>query len=686
MLAVNSLPVAPMADSTIYLCEKPSQARDIARALGATDKNQHYLSGGGVTVTWCFGHLLEMAAPDGYGEQYKRWSLDTLPIVPTQWRLDIRPKVKAQYKAIESLISKASHVVVATDADREGETIAREILDRCRYRGAISRLWLSALDDASIRKALDNLKDGSETEALYHAGLGRARADWLVGMNLTRAYTVMARTQGHDRLLPVGRVQTPTLRLVVDRDRDIANFRPVPYWDLMTDLLTSDGETFQAKWQPGSDVSDDQDRCLDERSARTLAQRIDGGTAHITGVETKRERFPAPLPYDLGTLQQEANKRLDMGAQAVLDTVQSLYEIHKAVTYPRTDCRYLPTSMLSEVDAVLDAIARSDPSFAGSVEQADRARQSKAWNDKKITAHHAVIPTGKPCDMGRMSVAERRLYEMIRTRYVMQFYPDHEADRTVLSIDITGAAFRATGKVVVVAGWKAIAGSSESDRPKTDGDNAGLPAVAEGEACEVSDTEVQAKQTKPPAHFTEGTLIAAMKNAASLITDPRLKKVLRDTAGLGTEATRAGIIKTLIDREFLAAQKKALVSTASGQTLISVLPGAITNPDTTALWEQALDDISAGRLALHDFVERQTHWVTAALDQVRAKGLNLSGLPAPKPAKTCPDCGKAMRKRKSQHGAFWGCTGYPDCTSVVQIGAKRRRAPAARSNSRPSSR
>jgi DNA topoisomerase-3 len=663
---------------TLYLCEKPSQARDIARILGATHKAKHYLSGAGVTVTWCFGHLLEMAAPDGYGAEYKRWSLESLPIIPDQWKLDVRPKAKAQYKAIESLIGKAAHVVVATDADREGETIGREILDRCRYRGGISRLWLSALDDASIRKALDNLKDGSETVALYHAGLGRARADWLVGMNLTRAYTVMARTQGHDQLLPVGRVQTPTLRLVVDRDRAIENFKPVPYWDLIAELATGDGARFAARWQPSANVADDQGRCLNEHSARTLAQQIEGATGRIDAAQTKRERVCPPLPYDLGTLQQDANKSADMGAQEVLDTVQALYETHKAVTYPRTDCRYLPTSMLAEVDTVLDAIVQSDSAVAGSVEQTDRTRQSKAWNDKKITAHHAIIPTGKPCDIARLSAAERHLYEMIRTRYVVQFCANHEVDRTVLSIDVAGAAFRATGKVVIVDGWKAVARPDESDADGKAGDNARLPAVTEGDACQVAGLEVQAKQTRPPAHYTEGTLIAAMKNAASLITDERLKKVLRDTAGLGTEATRAGIMKTLIDRKFLAKRHKKLVATDAGRALIAMLPTAITNPATTALWEKALDDISSGRMSLDDFVERQVDWVRAALDQVRSNGLDLSGMPAAKAAKSCPDCARPMRKRKSQHGPFWGCIGYPDCTATVAIGDKRRPKPTAK--------
>lgn len=666
-----------MAGNTVYLCEKPSQARDIARILGATTKTKHYLSGGGVTVTWCFGHLLEMASPDQYGDEYKRWSLETLPIIPNQWRLNFRPKVKAQYKAIADLISATQHVVVATDADREGETIAREILDRCRYEGRISRLWLSALDDTSIRKALDDLNDGSATEPLYHAGLGRARADWLVGMNLTRAYTVIARNQGYDRLLPVGRVQTPTLRLVVDRDQAIESFNPVPYWVVTAGLASDEGAVFAAQWQPGRDVADDQGRCLNERAARYMAQQIDGAAATITAIETKRERVAPPLPYDLGTLQQEANKAADMGAQEVLDTAQSLYETHKAVTYPRTDCRYLPVSMHDEAGPVLDAMNRTDSDFAEAIRAADPTRRSKAWNNKKISAHHAIIPTTKPSELGQMSAKERRLYEMIRTRYLAQFYDDHEYDRTVLAIEVAGAAFRATGKLVIAEGWKAIKRSSATEDDKAD--NVRLPTLDRGDRCRVIDQQIQAKQTKPPAHYTEGTLIGAMKNIASQITDERLRRILKDTAGLGTEATRSGIIATLIQRGFLASKKKQLVSTDAGRALISILPPAITNPDTTAAWEQALDEISAGRMTLDDFVSRQVTWVRKAVDQVQQRGLDMPKGVEPKAQKTCPECGKPMRKRKSKHGAFWGCTGYPDCTATVQIGGgkKGRKKPQA---------
>ena len=669
-----------MTHDTIYLCEKPSQARDIARILGATQKTPHYLSGAGVTVTWCFGHLLEMAAPDHYGDQYKRWTIEALPIVPATWRLDVRPKVKQQYNAIAKLIASAPRVIVATDADREGETIAREILDRCNYQGTVDRLWLSALDDASIRSAIAHLRDGAETVALYHAGLGRARADWLVGMNLTRAYTVVARDQGHDRLLPVGRVQTPTLRLVVDLDQRIEAFKPVPYWDVIARFQVagkgSDAGVFTARWQPPAAAADDHGRCLNERSARDLAQCIAGATGRITRAETKRERQAAPLPYDLGTLQQEASRVAGMGAQQVLDTVQALYERHKAVTYPRTDCRYLPQSMHGEAAAVLDTLAHSDSVFAPRIARADAARQSKTWNDKKITAHHAMIPTAAVCDPSRMSADERCLYGLIRARYVAQFYPDHEVDRTTLSIEVAGAAFRATGKQLIVEGWAAVNPAADAARGADAADNAALPVARDGDGVCIRDTDVQGKKTQPPARYTEGTLIAAMKNAASRVTDPKLKQVLKDTAGLGTEATRAGMIKTLLDRGFLAKQKKHLISTPPGRALISVLPQAITNPETTALWEQALDDVSAGRLSLDDFVARQTKWVHAALDQVRTHGLNLPQLAPAKDAIPCLDCGRPMRKRQSKHGAFYGCTGYPDCKATQPAGRQRRSATA----------
>ncbi|WP_204353777.1 DNA topoisomerase III [Salinisphaera orenii] len=666
------------AIETLYLCEKPSQARDIARVLGATERTPHYLNGNDVVVTWCFGHLLEMAAPDQYDAAYKKWSMATLPIVPDRWQHTVRSGARDQYNAIARLLGRTRRVVVATDADREGETIGREILDRCNYRGEIARLWLSALDEASIRTALGRIRDGRETVSLYHAGLGRARADWLVGMNLTRAYTVAARNAGHDQLLSVGRVQTPTLRLVVERDRAIEQFGPQPYWRLRVTFATDAGDVLPAQWRPPADVADDQGRCINENAARRMAQRVAGGTGTVEQVETKHERKSPPLPYDLGTLQQDANRTAGLSAQQVLDAAQSLYETHKATTYPRTDCRYLPTSQHADAPAILRAVAVSDDAGRRYVAGADPARQSKAWNDSRITAHHAIIPTATTAAVNDMGVAEQTLYAMIRDRYIAQFHPDHEADKTTIAIEAAGGAFRATGRQVIVEGWRAIEASGS-----TDTNDVRLPVVRRGDTVAVANTDIEAKETEPPARYTEGTLIGAMKNAASLVTDDRLKHIMRDTAGLGTEATRAGIVETLQKRGFLVQTKKHLTASDAGRALIDALPDGVSNPETTALWEQALDDVSNGDLSLDDFIARQTRWVEAALAQVQNQGLNLPRVSTgTKNARSCPECGRPMRKRKSQHGPFWGCSGYPDCTATIQVGRGSRHKTGGRTGRR----
>ena len=348
----------------LFLCEKPSQAKDIAKVLGASRRGDGCWVGTGVTVTWCIGHLLETAPPDAYDARYKRWVLADLPIVPSQWKMQVKPKTASQYKAVKRLLGEAAELVIATDADREGEMIARELVEHCRYRGPIRRLWLSALDDASIRKALASLKPGAETFSLYHSALGRSRADWLIGMNMSRLFTLLGRQSGYQGVLPVGRVQTPTLRLVVDRDRSIADFVPVPYWAIDVQL-DSAGTRFHAQWRAPEDACDDQGRCLKQELAQLAAAAINGaGSAQVVAIKTERVRETAPLPFDLGTLQEVCSKKLGLGAQETLDIAQALYETHKVITYPRSDCGYLPLSQHSEAPAILGALGRADPTLA----------------------------------------------------------------------------------------------------------------------------------------------------------------------------------------------------------------------------------------------------------------------------------------------------------------------------------
>jgi len=651
----------------LYICEKPSQARDISRVLGMRQQGDGCLIGQDCIVTWCFGHLLEMASPDQYDESLKRWSLDSLPIIPERWVLMVKNEARKQFKVIQQLLKQASSVVVATDADREGETIAREILDQCRWRGPIQRLWLSALDDKSIRKALSNILPGQQTEPLYQAGLGRARADWLVGMNLTRAYTLIGRQQGHDGVLSVGRVQTPTLKLVVQRDLEIEAFNPSPYYVLTAEFEVANGR-FRAKWLPPETVTDTEARCTNQQAAINVAQRIDKQVGTIVTATTELKREPAPLPFDLSSLQQEASKRWGMSAQAVLDTAQALYETHKALTYPRTDCPYLPLSQHSDAEQVLKAMSQSNASYRELTLAANTSLQSRAWNDKKITAHHAIIPTTSPTDTGRMNTNERKLYDLVCRRYLAQFLPDHEYEQTTITLSVCNETFRATGKTEKSAGWRVVQSMPSETNDADSETNQPLPRVEQGSKAHVRTTDLKTQQTKPSARFTEGTLIAAMKNIGKQIEDPALKKVLRETSGIGTEATRAGIIETLVQRGFIKKQKKHVISTNTGRALIAILPNEIKDPATTALWEQGLDDIAQGKGQLETFIQGQAQWINGVLRQTISSAYADGGSTSfANTANThpCPSCGKPLRRRKSSNGFFWGCSAYPDCKTTL---------------------
>lgn len=666
----------------LFLCEKPSQGRDIAAVLGANQKGDGCLRGNGTIVTWGFGHLLEQAAPEFYDAAYKRWALETLPIIPGDWQLEVKKEGRKQFGVIKKLLKEASEVVVATDADREGETIGREILAQCQYRGKVARLWLSALNPESIRKALANLLPGDATYPLYQAGLGRSRADWLVGMNLTRAYTLLAQKQGYEGVLSVGRVQTPTLRLIVDRDQTIANFVPTPFWDVVGHFAASSG-AFTARWKPRDEtLLDESGRCIKEEAARSLAQRAEGEQGRITHLETSRKTEAPPLVMDLATLQQEGSKRFGYGAQQVLDIAQALYETHKATTYPRTDCRYLPESMLSEAEGIVTALLQSDQRLQSLRDHLDLTRKSRVWNDSKITAHHGIIPTASRCDLSKMSEQERNLYDLVSRHYLAQFMSLHEYDQTDVVVTLEGEDFAVSGRQVKTEGWKVVFSKvlgNQGDENSADGDNEGtqrqLPPLTQGELCTASSIDVVAKQTTPPKPFTEGTLISAMKQIARFETNETLKARLKESAGIGTEATRAGIIETLLKRGFVKKQKRALVSTATGQQLIGALPTLLTAPGMTALWEQSLDEVADGRLTLQAFMERQETLIAKLVQQ--ASGITLT-VPATTSGKKCPECSSPMRKRQGSNGPFWGCSRYPDCKGVVNIGNGSRKTRKAK--------
>lgn len=614
----------------LYLCEKPSQAKDIAAVLGASRRGDGCWLGHGVTVTWCIGHLLETAPPDAYDAKYKRWVLADLPIVPEKWKMLVKPKTASQYKAVKRLLGEAQELVIATDADREGEMIARELVEHCRYRGPIQRLWLSALDDASIRKALAALKPGAETFSLYHSALGRSRADWLIGMNMSRLFTLLGRQSGYQGVLPVGRVQTPTLRLVVDRDRSIADFVPVAYWAIDVDLR-HEHMTFTAQWRAPDDACDDQGRCLNPQLARDAADAmLNAATARLVQLRTERMREVAPLPFDLGTLQEICSKKLGLGAQETLDIAQSLYETHKAITYPRSDCGYLPLSQHSEAPKILAALGRADTAVNELMPNIDPQRRSRAWNDAKVSAHHGIIPTGAGKEVSQLTGKHRAVYTLIRARYLAQFLPNHEYDRTQADFDCAGHALRAVGKVVIEPGWKRAlpealvpAKGREAPAPQA------LPTLVQGHDYAVAKVNLKDLWTQPPKPFTEGDLIKAMKNVAKLVEDPLLKQKLKDTTGIGTEATRAGIIQGLLDRGYLVKNGKALSATPAAFSLIDAVPRAIADPGTTAIWEQALDMVQSGEMSLEEFVAKQAAWMSKQVARCNGMRMTITGPASP---------------------------------------------------------
>jgi DNA topoisomerase III len=673
----------------LYLCEKPSQGRDIARILGANQRNDGYLQGDQVVVSWCIGHLLEMIPPDAYDSKYKRWSLNDLPILPQDWKMAAKKSTSKQLTVLKKLLKRSHSVVIATDADREGETIAREVLDYFKYTGSTRRLWLSALDTVSVQRALKAIRPSIETEPLYHSGLARGRADWLIGMNLTRVFTLLANDR---QVRSVGRVQTPTLGLIVNRDREISNFKPVPYYEILAYFKTNNGvvgELLETKWQAPEHMStgqgDQKKRCLDQQVAQSVIDRCQSQHGLVTTATTARKKQLPPLLYNLSGLQQEASRRWGYGAQEVLNLAQSLYETHKLTSYPRSDCEYLPLSQFNDVSTILQALCKNDASLYDLIAQANNKQKSRVWNDKKVTAHHAVIPTQATPGLTRLNAKELNIYNLIRRRYIAQFFPDFEYDQSTIIVTIDTDQFKASGRIARVKGWKqALETESRQSfsKPASDDNKQELPAVKEGEQLLCDNLKLLDKLTQPPKYYTEGTLIKAMETIGTQVTDKVMKKILRETAGLGTQATRANIIQTLFQRKFIIAEKKLLKATQLGFNLIDAVPDTIKDPLLTAQWEQQLDDIANNKgQDINGFLQQQILLLNNIVTQVKApqtkyqsrSASSSSEIQASAPptkqyqaGDTCPECNHTLESRTAIRGKkigqnYIGCSHFPDC-------------------------
>ncbi|MFT4798777.1 MAG: DNA topoisomerase-3 [Sulfitobacter sp.] len=597
----------------LYIAEKPSLGRAIADVLPKPHKKgDGFISvGNGDCVSWCVGHLLEQAEPDAYDAKFKQWQLGHLPIVPEKWQLKPKPTSRKQLSVLKRLVKDADELVHAGDPDREGQLLVDQVIDYLGVKGAkrssIQRCLINDLNPAAVTRALSQLRDNREFIPLSTSALARSRADWLYGINMTRAFTLQGRKVGYQGVLSVGRVQTPLLGLVVARDIEIEHFVSKPFFQVIANLLTKSGDRFKARWQPSEEClpwQDEEGRVLSRKLAENVAARITDQPATVTSSSRKKRLQAAPLPYNLSSLQIDGAKRFGMSAKAVLDTCQSLYERHKLLTYPRSDSRYLPVEHLNERGAVLDAIKNNSSSLSSAVSDADTSLVSKAWNDKKLDAHHAIIPTARKMDAGKLSKAERDIYELAARQYLIQFYPPHESQESHIELLIAGGMFVAKASETLKPGWKQLFPSrAPSKQPHQEAAlNGHLPALRKGDVCNSEDGELLTKETSPPKPFDDASLLAAMTGIARYVNNPEIRRVLKETDGLGTEATRASIIELLFTRGFLQRLGKTIRSTAAGKGLIASLPTMATTPDMTAEWETVLGAISRKEMTYQAFM------------------------------------------------------------------------------------
>ncbi len=587
-------------NKTIVVAEKPSVARDIARVLGASGKGNGLLHGNGYAVTWALGHLVHLAEPDDYGPPWKgRWSLEPLPMVPGPWKLRTSKSTRNQYNIVKNLLNDpdTTAIICATDAGREGEHIFRLIHQHAGCKKPFRRLWVSSLTDRAIRHGLQNLQPGSAFDDLARAARARAQADWLVGLNLTRAYTV------HNKVLcTIGRVQTPTLAMIVQREEKIASFKKAYFYELVAHLK----EGFRAKYsEDGRTRIDAKERA--EELHRRLSPHKEGT---VTRVDKKIKKHRPPPLYDLNTLQREANQRFGFTASRTLEYAQSLYETDKLITYPRTESRHISPDMVPKLPAVLERLDHPQAQ-----EALERLRQGhklgKAHVDQnKLTDHHAILPTGQA--PSSLSPPLKKVYDLVVARFVAIFLPENVVEETLVELDIGGSCFVAKGALTLELGWKI---ATQPPAPHDQEEPQQLPPLTKGQKVRVDAMEVVEKETQPPKRYTDATLLSAMKNAGRDIEDEALAEAMKES-GLGTPATRAETIEKLIRSDLILRAKKALAPTAKGKALIGVVAGPLKSPELTGEWEQKLKDIEDGRLGAEPFCQSIVDFVRTLIAQV----------------------------------------------------------------------
>ena len=637
---------------SLVIAEKPSVARDIARVLKCQKKINGAIEGADYVVTWGLGHLVTLADPEDYDKKYKEWKMEDLPMMPDPFRLEVIKQTAGQYRAVkEQLFRKdVKDIIIATDAGREGELVARLILKKAECRKPIRRLWISSVTDKAIREGFAHLKDGREYDNLYHAAMCRAEADWLVGINATRALTCKYNAQ-----LSCGRVQTPTLAMIASREAEIKNFVPKPYYGIQARPAKL---ALTLTWQDGQSKSF---RSFDRERMQALCRKLGGKEGVVTEIKRTPKKAQAPLLYDLTELQREANRRFNYSAKETLNIMQRLYENHKVLTYPRTDSRYLSSDILPTIrERLLACGVGPYKKLAGQLVNKPLPQKPFFVDNSKVSDHHAIIPTEQFVQLDHMTVDERRIYDLVVRRFLAVLYPPYESQQVSLTADVGGERFLASGSVVKAMGWKAVYETGNDSGWETDedeefeeaggaGTNGGerlkrqtLPELKEGDRISGLTFSLTEGKTKPPAAFTEATLLSAMENPVAFLesNNKAIAKTLGETGGLGTVATRADIIEKLFHTFLMEKRGNDIYITSKAKQLLSLVPEDLKKPELTADWEKKLSEIAQGSLKKEGFLEEIRDYTQELIQEIKTgegtfRHDNLTNT-------KCPVCGKRM--------------------------------------------
>ena len=641
---------------TLVLAEKPSVARDIARVLGARDKGENCLIGKDYVVTWALGHLVTLKEPQELDERYTRWKKEDLPILPARMETKVIKKTRSQFLAVKKLMNdkETGDIICATDSGREGELIFRYIYEQAGCRKPVRRLWISSMTDEAIRAGFDSLRPSSDYDALYASARCRADADWLIGMNATRAYTIR-----YGVLLSIGRVQTPTLSMLVRRRREIDAFVPQVYYLVNADFGDYKGVYIDARGEK---------KIAAEEDAQAIAARVRGQQTSVSEATREHKSLPPPLLYDLTTLQREANAQFGFTAKKTLETAQKLYEQHKLLTYPRTDSRYLSHDMLGKVQSTLAAYDGALQPLGEKALEYGVRMSKRIFDDAKLTDHHAIIPTGKKAANLALTADERRLYELVAKRLAAVFYPNYEYDALRVITSCGQDRFLSTGQTVTQEGWKAVYAGEQASGARRGGkkkeDEQPLPDLHPGDERVCRDAKVTQDQTKPPKEYNDASILLDMEHAGRQIEDEELREQMKDCA-LGTPATRAAIIERLISVGYVSRRGKNLTATEKGVHLIEAVPQEIASPETTGRWERALAEIARGSDGEQRFREGIAR-LAAFLVQNASGAPDVAFAPEERRGRTkrvptlgvaCPLCGKGKVAENSK--GFY-CTRFRD--------------------------